>query len=396
MTDNHQTEAKTIRVGLISSEFPPDLGGVETYAWQLAKELGQRPGLVVSAYVPEKSASIPPPPGVTIKPILTSCIGLDWAHLKDEPIDVWHALSACHSWLALKGRPTIVSVHGNDFLTPYPSTARPALNMLGLWRLRNRIWRKYIGIWRRNTRRMLSLALPRATGLLSNSRYTSEVLFRNHPGCKGKTVTAWVGVEPSFFTVQHQGHDGRPTLLTVSRLSEPRKNVDKVLHALAALKDRFDFRYHVAGDGTQRAALEKLATQLGLDERVHFLGRVDDHELKNLYASADLFVLTASINPTSHEGFGIVYLEAAACGVPSLAARLAGAAEAVSEGQSGFFVDTPEIPEIEQALAAFLSGEMHFDPEACRNFARQFTWSRVADSAVALYSNALSAHHNTS
>lgn len=396
MIVNRQTEANTIRVGLVSSEFPPDLGGVETYAWQLAKELGQRPGLRVTAFVPEKAATLTPPAGVTIKPILTSCIGLDWAHLKDEPIDVWHALSACHSWLVLKDKPTIVSVHGNDFLAPYPSTARPALSMPGLWRIRYRIWRKYTRIWRKRTRRMLMQALPRAAGLLSNSRYTSEELFRHHPGCEGKTVTAWVGVDSSFFSVQRQRHDGDPTLLTVSRLSEPRKNVDKVLRALAALKDRFGFRYLVAGEGSQRTALETLATGLGIGDRVHFLGRVDDRELKSLYASADLFVLTASINPTSHEGFGIVYLEAAACGVPSLAARLAGAAEAVSEGQSGFFVDTPEIPEIEQALAAFLSGEMHFDPEACRNFARQFTWSRVADSAVALYSNALSAHHNTS
>ena len=67
-----------LRIGLVTSEFPPDRGGVETYAWQLAKALGRRPSLQVTVYAPHKSASIAAPPGVTIKPILTSCMGLDW------------------------------------------------------------------------------------------------------------------------------------------------------------------------------------------------------------------------------------------------------------------------------------------------------------------------------
>lgn len=387
----HQTSVRNMRVGLVSSEFPPDLGGVETYAWQLARELGQLPGLEITAYVPEKSASVMPPPGVTIKPVLTSCIGLDWSRLRNEPIDVWHALSAGHAWLALKNRPTVVSVHGNDFLTPYPLTARPALDVSGLWRARPFIWRHFNSIWRHATQRMLSRALPMASSLIANSRYTSEVLAHNLPACADKTRIAWVGVDPEFFNVRHLDSTGRPLLLTVCRLSEPRKNVDKVLHALAGLKNRFDFQYVVAGEGSQRGTLEQLARTLGISDRVRFTGRVSDSELKNLYARADLFVLAASINPSSHEGFGIVYLEAAACGVPSLAARLAGAAEAVSEGRSGYFISTPEVKAMEIALAAFLAGDICFDPAQCRDFARQFTWGRVADTAVELYSYALSA-----
>ena len=100
---------------------------------------------------------------------------------------------------------------------------------------------------------------------------------------------------------------------------------------------------------------------------------------------ADLFVLTASIVPGSHEGFGIVYLEAAASGVPSLAARLAGAAEAVADGRSGFFVDTPDIASIRDALARFLAGDIRFDADTCRDFARGFDWKRVADVCEAAY-----------
>jgi phosphatidylinositol alpha-1,6-mannosyltransferase len=374
-----------LRIGLVTSEFPPDHGGVETYAWQLAHELGQRPDLQVTVYAPPGAATVPAPPGVTIKPILTSCMDLDWPRLKNEPVDVWHALSACHAWIAEKNRPTVVSVHGNDFLAPYPLTMRPGLALPGLRALRPVAWRRLRPLWRRATKAMLDRALPRTATILSNSRYTAEVLLKQHPGCADKIRIAWVGVGPSFFDVPRAPRNRVPQLLTVSRLSEPRKNVDRVLHALAALKDRFEFEYTVAGEGALKSELERLAENLGLGERVHFVGRVGDAELRDLYASADLFILAASITTGSHEGFGIVYLEAAASGVPSMAARLAGAAEAVAEGRSGFFVDTPDVASIREALAGYLAGETRFDAETCRNFARGFDWKRIADVCEAAY-----------
>jgi len=375
----------TLRIGLVTSEFPPDLGGVETYAWQLARELGRRQDLQVTVYAPPKSATVTPPPGVTIKPILTSCRGLDWPRLKHEPIDIWHALSAAHAWIAEEGRPVVVSVHGNDFLAPYPLTARPALALPGLHALRPVLWRRLRPLWRRATRKMLARALPRAAAIIANSRYTAEVLLQLHPACADKTHIAWVGVDPVFFDVARVPKNTVPQLLTVCRLSEQRKNVDLVLRALSGLQEQFEFEYAIAGEGTLRAELEHLAETLGLGARVRFAGRVSDAALRDLYANADLFVLAASIVPGSHEGFGIVYLEAAASGVPSLAARLAGAAEAVAEGRSGFFVDVPDVASVSAALARYLSGAIRFDAVACRDFARGFSWAHVADVAEVAY-----------
>jgi phosphatidylinositol alpha-1,6-mannosyltransferase len=374
-----------LRIGLVTSEFPPDLGGVETYAWQLAAELGQRPDLRVTVYAPPQSAAVRPPEGVTLKPILTSCMGLDWPRLRREPIDVWHALSATHAWLALKGVPTVASVHGNDFLAPYPPTMQPALDLPVLWRWRNYVLVNSQVLWRRATRRMLARALPMSAAIIANSHYTANVLRQQFPGCAERLKVAWVGVDAGFFDVVSASGDAPPILLTVCRLSESRKNVDLVLRALAELKDRFDFKYVVAGEGHLRPELESLAESLNLSSRVRFVGRVSDADLRQLYAEASLFVLPAAIVPGSHEGFGIVYLEAAASGVPSLAARLAGAAEAVGDGQSGYFVEEPTAVAIKTALARFLSGEISFDSEHCRAFAHQFTWARVADAAMESY-----------
>jgi hypothetical protein len=188
----------TLRIGLVTSEFPPDHGGVETYAWQLAAELGTRPGLQVTVYAPPRSASVTPPPGVTLKPLLQSCIGLDWAALKHEPIDVWHALSASHAWLADK-RPTVVSIHGNDFLTPYPITACPALALPVLWRLRRLVWHKFYALWQWRTRRMLRHALPHANAIIANSRYTADVFLQRYPDYAATLEVGWVGVDPAFF-----------------------------------------------------------------------------------------------------------------------------------------------------------------------------------------------------
>jgi glycosyltransferase involved in cell wall biosynthesis len=171
----------------------------------------------------------------------------------------------------------------------------------------------------------------------------------------------------------------------VCRLAEPRKNVRQVLQALAKLKDRYRFSYTVVGDGPLRPGLERLTAELGLQDRVRFAGFVDNATLRTLLAQSDLFVLTSSVNRGSHEGFGIAYLEANACGTPVLAARLAGAVEAVQEGVSGFFVDAPEAQAIGAALEQFFCRKVQFDRTSCRAFAAHFTWQRVVDHALGYY-----------
>lgn len=376
-----------MHIGIITSEFPPDIGGVEIYAAEFAQALAQL-GHQVTVFVHEKHNADFSIPGIEIRPVLRFCRRLDRVILKQQSVDAWQVMNAAHSWLTTEvDEPVAVSIHGNDFLNPYPLTGSPGLTYVkSLWR-----WEKYlrkIDQWlgRKFTASLMHQSLPKARIILSNSRYTETVFLARFPECQGKTVVAQVGVSPQFLTSK-LGSDKNtiPHFLTVSRLSEPRKNVDRVLNALNRLKNQFDFRYTVIGDGSSKAQLETLAQTLDLEDRVEFLGRQPTDLVMEIMGQADLFILTASTLPNSHEGFGIVYIEAAACGTPSLATRQAGAVEAIEDGVSGFFVEEPTVESIQNALESFLTNRQHFDPLACRAFAEKFTWNRVVEKALPFY-----------
>ena len=376
-----------MRIAIVSPEFPPDIGGVETYAFEYVKELASR-GYQVTVFTirhPRGEAELP---GVRIEPVLRLSRAIDAETFASFRVDAWHALNAAYAWIAHDLPNGLVSVHGNDFLRPYYPIAQPDLRRFPMaWRWSDAVSRCLRPLWNRVTAPAVRRSLARARHVITNSRFTERVLLERIPACRGRTSVGYVGVGAHFFDVSRQpAADGVPRLLTVSRLSESRKNVDRVLHALSRLKDRHDLRYTVVGDGHDRARLEKLARKLHLGERVRFTGFVNRAQLLNLYAHSDLMVLASSVTRDSHEGFGIVYLEAAASGVPSLAARLAGAAEAVDEGKSGMYVDEPTVDAIADALARFLAGQVRFDPGACRNFARRFTWARVVDHSLQYYS----------
>lgn len=374
---------------MVAYEFPPDLGGVESYSWGLAGALAEA-GIEVTLYTRRDRPSLPCPSGTHRKPILSGRRHIDLPLLRGESVDVWHPTNAAYAWLALEdSRPVVVSVHGNDFLKPYILSERHDFSRAPvLWRWKSHLHRMLRPHSRKATLRLLSRALPRCRRILANSRYTESVLLEKIPACQGLTRVAGVGVSESFLSWSPPAGLERHTnrLITVARLSEPRKNIDLVLRSLAKLSNLYDWYYNVIGEGSDRQRLEALARELGIADRVRFLGSVDDETLRIELASAGLMVLVSSVLPGSHEGFGIVYLEANACGTPVLAARSGGAVEAVDEGRSGFFLESLDEEALSEALRSHLSGQRRFDDAECRSWAENFRWSRVAETAIASYS----------
>jgi D-inositol-3-phosphate glycosyltransferase len=178
-------------------------------------------------------------------------------------------------------------------------------------------------------------------------------------------------------------------LLFVGRL-ERLKGVDVAINALALLRDRNhdDLRLIVLGedvrdgDESEKERLKAVATSLGVRDRVDFLGSVAHHELPYFYAAADAVVM-----PSYSESFGLVALEAQACGRPVVASGVSGLRSVVRDEVSGYLIDGHD-----PALYAERIGRLLADPELAqqmglrgRLLAQRFSWTRTADRLEELF-----------
>ena len=141
-------------------------------------------------------------------------------------------------------------------------------------------------------------------------------------------------------------------LLTISRLVR-RKGHRRVLEALSLLKkqgkgDRLF--YTIAGEGPERPFLEQWVKDFDLETCVRIISLANDQEKDHCYQQTDLFVMPTIVDPVDREGFGIVYLEAAQFGIPSIGTRQPGVDEAIVDGQTGLLVEDGNISALAQAI----------------------------------------------
>ena len=189
------------------------------------------------------------------------------------------------------------------------------------------------------------------------------------------------------------GYDAGRLLLFVGRL-ERLKGVDVAIKALALLRDREhdDLRLIVLGedvrDGeeSEKERLKAVATSLGVRDRVDFLGSVAHHELPYFYAAADAVVM-----PSYSESFGLVALEAQACGRPVVASGVSGLRSVVRDEVSGYLIEGHD-----PALYAERIGRLLADPELAqqmglrgRLLAQRFSWTRTADRLEELFEHVI-------
>jgi len=197
-------------------------------------------------------------------------------------------------------------------------------------------------------------AVARAAGILVLSDFSTQVVLGRHGHVATKLHRVSGGVEDVFFarppepapgTRRRYGVPEGGVLLTTVRRLEPRMGVDELVGAIARLDDK-RLVLAIAGDGMDRGRLERLAVDLGLAERVRFLGRIPDAELRSLYAAADLFVL-----PTvAYEGFGISTVEALAAGTPVLGTAVGATPEILSGIDSAFVVPHSDADSLAAAI----------------------------------------------
>jgi glycosyltransferase involved in cell wall biosynthesis len=177
-------------------------------------------------------------------------------------------------------------------------------------------------------------------------------------------------------------------VVSVRRLV-PRMGLDVLLSAAAMLKPGLEENLVlvIGGDGPERAALERRASELGLGDTVRFTGRLDEAELTDVYRAADVSVVPS----VALEGFGLVVLEALACGTPVLASDVGGLAEALAGLDPTLVVPPAQPAALAERLTLALEERSSLpDAPRCRRHAEQFSWSRSARLHAAVYEQSAS------
>lgn len=223
----------------------------------------------------------------------------------------------------------------------------------------------------------LKRALGEADLILSVSAYTRDRLLAEQQLVHDKVVILPNTMDSGRFKIEQKPvhllqryriHSDQLVILTVARLDgrEKYKGYDTILRALPTIRQTIpNVRYLIVGKGDDRLRIERITAELGLEACVTLAGYIPDEELCDYYNLCDVFAM-----PSKGEGFGIVFLEAMACGKPVLAGNKDGSVDALRGGEMGILVDPDNVDEMASALTGILNRTyphpVIYDPQLLR------------------------------
>src|SRR6266508_2662000 len=358
------------RTLIVTNDFPPRVGGVQQYVWNVAANLPPDRVAVLAPNWPgwrDHDDALPFPvhrfPTTVLWPSsdLAAKVRMVARGHGSEVVLFGHGLPLALLGPALDddGLPYVVATHG----TEYWFALTPVLHAL------------------------LQRATSRAARVLAVSRFTGRVIRTAVPrGVPLSLLPPGVATDrfrpdaPGAGAVRaRHGLSDRPLVLCVSRLV-PRKGQDVLIRALPAIRRREpDAALLIVGDGPDATRLRALAADHA--HAVVFAGKVPDADLPAYHAAADVFAVPcrSRLAGLEVEGFGIVFLEAAASGRPVVAGDAGGAAEAVADGETGLVVDGRHPGAVSEAVAGLLANPARSEAMGKAGRARVerlFTWPR--------------------
>ena len=335
----------------VTNDFPPKLGGIESYLTNLCKGFNPDDVVVVAPtrdghaaideHLPYEVVRLP---GSYLRATNTVERALVET-VQDRGVDAVHFLAALP--LGRLG-PRVRKATG----VPYTVVAHGTGEIL----LPSRV---------PGARQALKRVLTQADVVFPVSEFTRDAVAKVTKRTARMSILP-PSVDTERFSLRVSGSEvrteygvgGRFLVLFLSRLVK-RKGADTLIRAIAALKGAFAI---VGGEGPERPGLQRLARELEVTDRVVFTGTVPEDRLPEYYAAADVFCMpcTNRYGGLDTEGFGVVYLEAQASGIPCVAGRCGGSAEAVDDGVSGVVIDAPTPRKVAVALL-----ELRKDPGSC-------------------------------
>lgn len=356
------------RVVLFSSEYPPHVyGGLGTHVAAITASLAGR--VEFDLFVPALGDYVDDRPEIRLHevPVAPAANNVElWLNYCKAAVKIAEraALSVdlihCHDWMtaiagsklrSLTGKPLVYNIH-----LPQAFTGYKILEKLGL---------------------------VNADLVLVNSRAIEQELNAYELPLPRVEVVA-NGVDLETFQPGADWPADEGYVLFVGRLVA-QKGVTFLLEALSVVLQRCpETRLIVVGDGELDLFLKRITRYLGIPHRVTFLDWTTGPDLVALYQRAKFVVV-----PSLYEPFGIVALEAMACGRPVIASRTGGLAEIVNDGVNGFLVEVGNYLQLAQRMVNLIKDQERREAmgEAARRRAAEFSWDRVADQTLALYND---------
>ena len=363
-----------LRILQITRNLPPLIGGMERLNWHIADELSRHAQVEVIG--PQGSAALGPAAvavkEVSLRPLPRFLLASAWQAMKvaqrfkPHVVLAGSGLTAPAAWMAARasGAHAHVYLHGLDAAVQHPA---------------------YRAVWHPAIRRM--------DGVIANSQPTAE-LARNlgvaaekirivHPGVTLPTAPQSPAALQDF-RQRHQLGNKR-LLLSVGRLTTRKGLREFVQQALPAIVQAApDTLLVVVGDAPAdslhasvqtRASIQAMADAAGIGQNLRFLGVITDpQELACAYESATLHIFPVRKLPGDPEGFGMVAIEAAAHGLPTVAFATGGIVDAVAEGESGHLVASGDYLSLAQAALQILADGPGAWQTRASAFAAQFAW----------------------
>ena len=322
--------------------FPPMLGGLERYTSELLRRTKYPVTVVAPAFPGSRQFD-----AALNYPVRRFPTPASWLHGKRPllPLAAW-AVQA-----AMRERPSVV-------VSDQVQSAGVGLPLARTYGIPHLLFAYGREIQRPSARWAKSYAFKHSDVVIVISEFTRRLLQERFGVPPERIRLVRPGVDTNWFVPTESKEPiraelGLPreaaVLLTAGRLSSDSryKGFDRILRMTHSLiTDLPDLTVCIVGDGNDRPYLEDLARSTGIEKNVRFCGRVSDAQFLKLYQAADLFVLpSGSADPQSVgvEGYGIVFAEAASCGLPTVAYGVGGVTDVVVDGETGRLVPPDEI-----------------------------------------------------
>jgi len=376
-----------VKVCVVTSQYGDILSGLGTYATNLINALVVA-GHNVSVLCPVASAEKAHPgvvlldsSSIKIAPDMSNWMLLSFLYnkllvkvLQKESFDIIHFTDARESLFCnIKNTPVIGTMNDYYFMEA-PKNPFDYRKFYTDWLKR---WLFY------NVSRALEkIALNRLSVVIANTDYVRNSVVCHYRVALDKVRTVHYGLDNPALVSTEASLDGEPSILFVGANFQ-RKGLPTLIKAVALVKKHYpEVMLHVVGNDAKQLAMETLAQQQGVSDNIRFLGGMDNAEVQELHAQAQVFCM-----PSLIEGFGIVFLEAMAAGTSVIGGNCGGTPELIQDGENGFVVsphDCQALAERIQQLAGDPILREKFRQQGIKSFTR-FSVGDMLDKTLAVY-----------